>query len=167
MKNKPLFILLLSGALLLSLSATYYLLSQQVTVMKQTAFEKGQAVIAASEKVLSYSEKHEVVSALSSQEERIRGRLVGQEEVVLFIESLETTARALNAEFEVVSVETEKGDDPRLILSYRARGTFNSLMQLHTSIEFGTKSTHVASVSLDGEGLQWTLASVLSVSMRK
>lgn len=106
------------------------------------------------------------LEALGEDEQLAGQYFVSQDNIVLFLENLETAARALGAEVDVASVSSEGGDRERIQVALQVSGSFDAVMRAVGAIEYGPYDSQVKSLTIDttptdGGARTWTAAATI------
>jgi hypothetical protein len=101
---------------------------------------------------------------LEREEASIHAYFVVPDDIVGFLEGLQTKGAALGAEVTVVSVSAETAPRPRLDLAIKIDGSFDAVMRTMGAIEYAPYDLTVSmlTLSLTGEG-EWSAAMKLIV----
>lgn len=119
---------------------------------------------------------HSALSGLPAQETTIEQYFVGKQEIVPFLESLQSTGRPLGATVDVLSVgDATPGSHPRLSLSLTITGSFDAVMRTLGAIENGPYDGELTNVTVDSStsndtkvpGRLWTASAILSVGTKQ
>lgn len=115
----------------------------------------------------------EALETLATDEASIQAYFIRQEDIVTFLERLESSGTALGSVVEVVSVGAEDGDErPHIRLSLKITGSFDAVMRTLGAIEYGPYDSAITSVTLDtlpsenGPSGRWTAAATLTLGTR-
>lgn len=112
-------------------------------------------------------ETGDALAALADDEAVIEGYRIKLDEIVVFLERIEGTGRALGSSVEVVAVADKPGSDGRIALTVRIMGSFDAVMRTMGAIEYGPYDIRVENLTLDTptESGAWTAAVALSVAV--
>lgn len=115
----------------------------------------------------------EALATLATDEASIQAYFIRQEDIVSFLERLESSGSSLGSVVEVVSVGAEsEGERPHIRLSLKITGSFDAVMRTLGAIEYGPYDSAVTSVTLDtlpaenGPSGRWTAAATLTLGTR-
>ncbi len=115
----------------------------------------------------------EALATLATDEASIQAYFIRQEDIVSFLERLESSGSSLGSVVEVVSVGAEPGGErPHIRLSLKITGSFDAVMRTLGAIEYGPYDSAVTSVTLDtlpaenGPSGRWTAAATLTLGTR-
>ena len=91
------------------------------------------------------------LSLLATSEARLRSYFINTEEVVIFLERITATGRALGADVEVVNVQAETQTETRgqMALSLYITGSFDAVMRTVGAIEFGPFDSSLTDITID------------------
>lgn len=109
------------------------------------------------------------LAELGPKEEETYRHLVAADDIVPFLEGLETTGDRLGSSVEVISVTNSQTGDA-LALSLRITGSFDAVMRTLGAVEYQTYDTVLTSLTLDTlpeEGSAWSAAASFTVGMRQ
>jgi hypothetical protein len=104
---------------------------------------------AKSENANQLSVARNALQALGENEELTTKYFVSPDNIVLFLEELESAARALGADMEVASVSTEIGPRERIQVALKITGSFDAVMRTVGTIEYGQRDSQVRSLTID------------------
>jgi hypothetical protein len=146
----------------------YYLLdtaeAQVTDLQKQVADKKVELEKAA--------RARSALTTLGPNEEIINSYLLNKDDIVTFLENVQSTGKAIGATAQVVSVSDEKvAGHPRISVSLLISGSFDSVMRTVGMLENSSYDSTLTSVTLDSGGpvvkgvQQWSAATVLSVGL--
>ena len=114
----------------------------------------------------------EALASLAEDEASIQGYLIRQQDIVTFLEGLESSGTTLGATVEVVSVSAETKKTPaHIALSLKISGSFDAVLRTLGSIEYGPYDSSVTGLTLDtviGEDgtATWNAATTLTIGTR-
>ena len=112
------------------------------------------------------------LETIELEEARVYGHLVSPENIVPFLETLESTGERLGTDVEVVSVGDAPVGASRITLSLRITGTFDAALRALGAIEYQPYDMRLTSLTFDtpttAEGVsgEWTVAAMFSVGMQ-
>ena len=111
---------------------------------------------------------HNALEELAPKEEELYRHLVASDDIVPFLEGLETTGDRLGSNVEVVSVTNNQAGDA-LALSLRITGSFDAVTRTLGAIEYQTYDTVLTNLTLDTppEESAWSAAVSFTVGMRQ
>ncbi len=146
----------------------YYVLDTtvgQVTdLQKQIGEKKGEIEKAA--------RARSALTTLGPNEAIINSYLLNKDDIVTFLENVQSTGKGIGATAQVVSVSDEKvAGHPRISVSLLITGSFDSVMRTVGILENSAYDSTLTSVTLDSGGpivkgvQQWSAATVLSVGL--
>lgn len=115
----------------------------------------------------------EALATLAEDEASIQAYLIREEDIVSFLERLESSGAALGSSVEVVSVGAEEGGERSHIrLSLKIAGSFDAVLRTLGAIEYGPYDSAVSSLTLDtlpaetGPSGRWTANVTLTLGTR-
>ncbi len=107
---------------------------------------------------------------ISSEESLVNGYFVSTNDVVPFLETLQSTGKSLGSTVEVVSVSADPGKPhAHLNLSLSITGSFDSVVRTLGAFEYSPYDTSLQSLTLDtpqtgtGKAAQWTAAATFVI----
>lgn len=122
---------------------------------------------------LRVASAREALETLAADEASIQAYLIRQEDIVSFLERLESSGNALGSVVEVVSVGAEEGGErPHIRLSVKVTGSFDAVLRTLGAIEYGPYDSAVTTVTLDtvptetGPSGRWTAAATFTLGTR-
>lgn len=173
MKNSAYFsvgiavlLVFVSGALY---GAVYYLLSEEKAkgADLQAQIQTKHLEIARAAKAQS------ALASLNDDESVIGGYSLSKEDIVPFLENLQSTGKPLGAGVQVLSVSDDRSyAHPRIIISLLITGSFDAVMRTIGTLENAPYDSTLNSLTLDSGGdtkgpKQWSAATVLSVGVHR
>lgn len=115
----------------------------------------------------------EALETLATDEASIQAYLIRQEDIVSFLERLESLGASLGSAVEVVSVGAEEGGErPHIRLSLKITGSFDAVLRTLGAIEYGPYDSAITTITLDtlpegdGSSGRWTAAATLTLGTR-
>lgn len=118
--------------------------------LSQKAAELDTEIRIKNEETLRMSQAKETLETLLADEERMRGYLIRQEEIVPFLGRLEVLGSSLGSSLEVVSVSEDlQGTRERILVSVKISGSFQSVVRTLGVIEYGPYDSAITHVTLD------------------
>lgn len=122
---------------------------------------------------LRVASAREALATLATDEASIQAYLIRQEDIVAFLERLESSGTSLGSVVEVVSVGAEtSGERPHIRLSVKVTGSFDAVLRTLGAIEYGPYDSAVTTVTLDtlpaenGPSGRWTAAATFTLGTR-
>ncbi|HWH07027.1 MAG TPA: hypothetical protein VNU47_00665 [Candidatus Paceibacterota bacterium] len=116
------------------------------------------------------AEARTALASLATNEARLRNYFINTNEVVLFLERIGATGRALGADVEVVHVQAETATESRgnMTLALRISGSFDSVMRTVGAIEFGPFDSALTDISLDArpDSDIWTASATFAIGVQ-
>lgn len=112
------------------------------------------------------------LESLEGEEARVYAHLVSPDDIVPFLESLESVGEGLGTQVDVVSVGGAPAGAGRITLSLRVTGTFEAVMRTLGAIEYQPYDVRLSSLTLDtptaieANAGTWTAAAVFSLGMQ-
>ncbi|MDB5190432.1 MAG: hypothetical protein JWN49_758 [Parcubacteria group bacterium] len=107
---------------------------------------------------------------ISSDESRVNGYFVSTNDVVPFLETLQSTGKNLGSDVQVVSVSADPGKPhAHLNLSLSITGSFDSVVRTLGALEYSPYDASLQSLTLDtpqtgtGKAAQWTAAATFFI----
>ncbi|MDB5245121.1 MAG: hypothetical protein JWN90_226 [Parcubacteria group bacterium] len=107
---------------------------------------------------------------ISSDESLVNGYFVSTNDVVPFLETLQSTGKKLGSEVQVVSVSADPGKPhAHLNLSLSITGPFDSVVRTLGALEYSPYDASLQSLTLDtpqtgtGKAVQWTAAATFFI----
>lgn len=93
------------------------------------------------------------LTALSHNEERIKGYFVAKEEIGSFLETISATGDSLGSDVEIVSVNEEPAGEgrARVSVALSVTGSFDAVMRTIGALEYGPYDVLVKNLSLNSE----------------
>ncbi len=148
--------------------AEYYLLdtaqAQVTDLQKQVADKKAE--------IEKASRARSALATLGPNEDIINSYLLNKDDIVTFLENVQSTGKGIGATAQVVSVSDEKvAGHPRISVSLLISGPFDAVMRTVGILENSAYDSTLTSVTLDSGGpivkgvQQWSAATVLSVGL--
>ncbi|MBP9817084.1 MAG: hypothetical protein KBD05_03595 [Candidatus Pacebacteria bacterium] len=164
--KKPLIHLVIALVLLAAAGTAYVFWYARVTALELEVAELATRAEQADKAAADIVSARSALSKLVADEAYFGSYFVSTSTVVSYLENLESTGDELGSVVEVVSV-TPAGST-RLSISFRATGSFASVMRTLGAIEFGPYDASMMNLTLDtnasSEG-KWMAAGVVSVGM--
>lgn len=108
------------------------------------------------------------LESLATDEAALRGYFIATDDIVPFLEVLETTGRNLGADVEVAAVSDAPGADGRITLSLRITGSFDAVLRTVGAIEYGPYDSRVENLTIEATPLDassWNATGVFSVGV--
>jgi len=147
----------------------YYLLSQstdRATLLTQEVGSKTAELVRA-------TNVHEALSSLTRDEDALNQYLIGKEDIVTFLEGIQSVGKPFGASVDVLSVSNDVASGhQRINLSLTVTGTFDAVMRTLGLIEYGPYDSVINNVTLNSAGVDakknslWTAAVTASVGMK-
>lgn len=107
------------------------------------------------------------LAALAADEAAVEGYLVSPDDIVAFLEELESVGEAQGARVEVASVSSVSSDN-RIELAVRVEGTFAAVMRSLGVMEYGPRDLRLKQLILDtiasDAGASWSAAATFSAA---
>ena len=164
--------LLLSILLFVGLVATYGFWYRLVGVESVEAARLSTEIDAKSLESSRIASAKTALATLDAQESGVGQYFVETKEIVPFLESLESTGKALGAAVTVASVSADtNGAHPHLTLSLKIAGSFDSVLRTLGAIEYGPYDSELLSLTFDtprqeGTTGSWTATATFSIGTR-
>jgi len=169
--NRPSFIHFIGAlVLVLVLMVGYLVWFFTVSGVRADASHAASEVVRIEREDAAIVDAKETITALASDEAKLRSYFIAKSDTVAFLEELEQESEALGTSLEVLSVTEPVVENGRLTLALRIEGTFSSVMRTLGAIEFGPHDTRVDSLTLDtpvyeeGGEAPWVAAAMISVA---
>ncbi len=164
--KKPLIHLVIAFVVLAVAATGYVFWYARVTALEQETAELATKAAQAERAAADIASARSALSKLVADEAFFGSYFVSTSTVVSYLENLETNGDQLGSLVEVVSV-TPVGS-ARLSISFRATGSFASVMRTLGAIEFGPYDASMMNLTLDtnaGSEGKWMATGVVSVGM--
>lgn len=113
------------------------------------------------------------LSSLSTNEELVRSYSLSREDIVGFLEALQTTGSRLGSTIQVLSVADDKANPhPRVTISLLVVGTFDSVMKTIGVLENAPYDSSISSLTLSSQTQEkkatlWSAATLLTVGLQR
>lgn len=139
-----------SVALLIALAAlaAYGLSFMVIAAAREEAAEAVRKVAEIRAEDAAIAQAEGALAALAADEAAVGGYLVSPDDIVAFLEELESIGEAHGAVVEVASVSSV-GSDNRIELAVRIEGTFASVMRSLGQMEYGSRDLRLKQLVLD------------------
>ncbi len=141
------------GALTLvffALLGVYGFLFAHISSQSAVAASLGSQIAQQTKTTSRVAEAKAQLDQLSTQQAAIHQYFVSTNDVVPFLESLQTTGKYFNANVEVASVSAVPGSPfGHLDLSLKITGSFNAVLRTVGTIEYQPYDTHISMLTLD------------------
>lgn len=174
MRKKSFIHTLIAGAILLVALIAYVLWFLTVDGLGKEVSQIESEIVTRANESDRVMEARTALSALATNESRLRGYFVNTDEVVSFLERVTATGRAVGAEVDVVHVqaETETASRGRMTLALRITGSFDAVVRTIGAIENGPFDSALTNVSLDakpsltGGEDTWTASATFAIGIQ-
>lgn len=170
MNRKPLIHLIIMTAIFLGAVGGYVWWRLSVEKASAEAAELEAQIERTMEETRQVGQVKGALALLAEDERAIQSYFVNTEDIVPFLESLESAGKGLGATVAVVSVADKPSGDGRIALSLRITGSFEAVMRTLGVIEYGPHDLRVSNLALDTDPAaagSWTAAVTLSVGTRE
>lgn len=113
------------------------------------------------------------LSSLGANEEVIHSYSLSREDIVGFLEALQTTGSRLGSSVQVLSVADDKANPhPRVTISLLVVGTFDSVMRTIGVLENAPYDSSISSLTLSSQTQEkkatlWSAATILTVGLER
>lgn len=150
----------------------YYLLNS----LMQKSGELATEVAAKNQELENATRAHAALATVASQEGSLDQYLVSKQDIVPFLESLQSVGRPLGSSVNVLSVTDAKDKTrARIQLQLAVTGSFDSVMRTLGAIEYGPYDGVITNLSIStavgdavriASGTAWTALATYSVGVR-
>jgi len=149
-------------AALIAYGYGYYLISKKTVAVA----ELEQSILAKTETASRVSSARAALAEISGDEAAVQAYFVSQEQVVPFIDALQSTGASLGTKVEVLSVSQKPATDhPALGVTLAITGPFDGVFRTAGAIEFAPYDVTVDTFGLsqDAGGTSWRANVTLTV----
>lgn len=143
------------------------------TVEKEQAQTVEKQIIDKKAEIERARKAESTLSSLTANEELIHSYSLSREDIVAFLETLQTTGSSLGANVQVLSVADDKANPhPRVTISLLVVGTFDSVMRTLGVFENAPYDSSISSLTLSSQkqdkgAAVWSAATTLSVGLQR
>lgn len=164
--NKPLIHLVVAFLILVGVAAAYAFWYLHITALRGEVAVLAAEATAAEANAGEIAAARQTLSTLAVDEEFFGSYFVSTSTLVSYLESVEATGRSLGTEADIVSVTPGGKGDPRIVVAFKAVGSFAAVMRTVGAIEYGPYDAHITSITIDtnaGSEGAWAATGSISV----